>query len=482
MGGSVSMGARIRALRRRSGIGQASLARTLGISASYLNLMENGRRPIPAPMLFSLAAALQVDVNAFSVDEGTSLHQELLAALGEPIFDEVEVKAVDVADLVQHHPAMAAAMALLWRRYRSSQETVEKLASLVTGAAGAVDASRLPSEEVNDLIQRNLNHFPEVEAAAEEIWARHGLSVPVMFEALERVLRVDHGVEVRIVQDAPGGVIRRFDPETKVLSLWEAAPPRSWHFQMAHQIGLLRLSEAFERVGADPQLTTDESRSMCRMVLANYFAGALLMPYRPFLEAARSARYDVEILGHRFRTSFEQVCHRLTCMRRPGNEGLRFHFVKSDTAGNISKRFSGSGIEFARFGGGCPRWNVSMAFQTPGRIRTQVSEMPDGTKYFCIARTVEKRLGGYRAAEVHYAIGVGCRLEDARELVYTDGIDLSKERLVSIGTHCRVCDRLDCEQRAFPSIRHRLELDENVRRIAFYGMGEAPGSRRNGSG
>ena len=252
MAGSVSMGARVRALRRRSGIGQASLARALGISASYLNLMENGRRPIPAPMLFPLAAALQVDVNAFSVDEGTSLHQELLAALGEPIFDEVEVKAVDVADLVQHHPAMAAAMALLWRRYRSSQETVEKLASLVTGAAGAVDASRLPSEEVNDLIQRNLNHFPEVEAAAEEIWARHGLGVPVMFEALERVLRVDHGVEVRIVQDAPGGVIRRFDPETKVLSLWEAAPPRSWHFQMAHQIGLLRLSEAFERVGVDP--------------------------------------------------------------------------------------------------------------------------------------------------------------------------------------------------------------------------------------
>ena len=98
--------------------------------------------------------------------------------------------------------------------------------------------------------------------------------------------------------------------------------------------------------------------------------------------------------------------------------------------------------------------------------------MPEGGRYFCIARTVEKRHGGYRAPETLYAVGIGCRIEDAHEMVYADGIDLDRERVIPIGTHCRTCDRLGCEQRAFPSIRHRLELDENTRRIGFYGMRE----------
>jgi predicted transcriptional regulator/transcriptional regulator with XRE-family HTH domain len=479
MSQTVSLGARVRGLRRRQTMSQGALARAVGISPSYLNLIESGRRPMPAHLMFQLAAALKVEVSEFAVDEGSSLQQELLSALEDPVFDEAEIRAPDVADLVQHHPAIARAMALLWRRYHSGQESLEKLSSLVSesGGVGGFDTSRLPSEEVNDLIQRHLNHFPSIEEAAERLWERHKLTVPLLFESLERLLRDEHGVTVRIVSGDQAGVIRRYDPEARVLSLWEAAAPRSWHFQMAHQIGLLTLDAELDAIAEDPQITTSESRRLARMVLANYFAGALLMPYEAFLSAAREVRYDVELLGHRFRTSFEQVCHRLSCMQRPGREGIRFHFVKTDTAGNVSKRFSGSGISFARFAGGCPRWNVCTAFQTPGRIRTQVSVMPDGARYFCIARTVEKRLGGYRAAETLYGVGIGCRIEHAKEMIYAEGIDLAKERVIPIGTHCRVCDRLDCEQRAFPSIRHKLELDENMRRIAFYAMPVPEGGR-----
>ena len=192
------------------------------------------------------------------------------------------------------------------------------------------------------------------------------------------------------------------------------------------------------------------------VVKASYFAGAVLMPYEPFLAAARELRYDVELLERRFGVSFEQVCHRLTTLRRPGSEGVPFHFLRIDIAGNISKSFSASGIRFARFSGACPRWNAHAAFLTPGLIRTQLSEMPDGRKYFCIARTIQKDTGGYRGQHAMQALGLGCEMGHAKELIYADGLRLDQPP-VPVGVTCRLCERTDCEQRAFPPLQQRAQ-------------------------
>ena len=205
------------------------------------------------------------------------------------------------------------------------------------------------------------------------------------------------------------------------------------------------------------------------MALASYFAAAVLMPYAPFLAAAREERYDIDVIGRRFRVGFEQVCHRLTTLRRPGAEGVPFHMIRIDVAGNISKRFSASGIHFARFSGACPRWNVFASFMTPGMIRIQLSRMPDGVAYFCIARTVHKDAGGYHAQQPVQAIGLGCQLTWARHLVYSDGVDIDNlDTATNVGVTCRTCDRTDCEQRAFPSLRHPLRIDEDVRGPSIY--------------
>jgi predicted transcriptional regulator len=254
-----------------------------------------------------------------------------------------------------------------------------------------------------------------------------------------------------------------------VLSLSEALRRGSRNFQVACQLGLLRESATLDRIANDPLLTTDESRALGRVTLANYFAGAVIMPYRPLLEAARDERYDLDLLGHRFRASFEQVCHRLTSLRRPGAEGVPFHFVRIDVAGNISKRFSASGLRFARFSGACPRWNVFAAFLTPGMIRVQVQQMPDGTKYFWVARTIRRNPGGYHAPLSVLAIGMGCEIGYARELVYADGVDLtSAEAVVPVGVTCRLCERSDCAQRAFPALQHPMRVNENVRGVSFF--------------
>jgi predicted transcriptional regulator len=337
------------------------------------------------------------------------------------------------------------------------------------GDVDALHQSRFPPEEVSDLLQRHLNYFPELEEGAEALTRSAGLDGDALFTGLAAHLQRVTGVEVRIEQTARmQSALRRFDADKQVLYLSEVLRRGSRNFQLAHQVGLLTQADVLDRIASDPLLTTDGSRALCRVALANYFASAVLMPYEPFLRAARAERYDIELLGHRFRTSFEQTCHRLTTLRRRGAEGIPFHMIRTDIAGNISKRFSASGHRFVRFSGACPRWSVFEAFQTPGMLRTQVSQLPDGQRFFEVARTVSKESGGFRAPRTQYAIALGCDVSYANEMVYADGLDLSSHQAVGIGPTCRLCDRLDCEQRAYPPLQHALTVDEHVRGVSFY--------------
>ncbi|HET7826359.1 MAG TPA: short-chain fatty acyl-CoA regulator family protein, partial [Anaeromyxobacter sp.] len=364
----------------------------------------------------------------------------------------------------------ARAILTLYQAYRATREASDSLAaSLSAGDPEGVDSTHLPTEEVSDLIQRHRNFFPELEEGAEALWRDARLDREYLYTSLVRYLRA-LGVEVRIVRTAEmHGAVRRYDPDAKELLLSEVLRRGSRNFQLAYQVGILTQAEVLDRFAADPHLTSPSSRALARVALANYFAGAVLMPYEPFLEAARSERYDIDLLGHRFRASYEQTCHRLTTLHRPGAEGVPFHMVRVDIAGNISKRFSASGLRFARFSGACPRWSVFEAFTTPGLIRTQLSEMPDGAAYFWIARTVNREYGGWHAPRSMVAIGLGCEASRSRELVYADGIDLeSREARVPVGITCRLCERMDCEQRAFPPLQHPLRVNEHVRGVSFY--------------
>jgi len=465
------LGARVRALRRREGLTQVKMAERLSISTSYLNLIEHDKRPLTAALLIKLASTFSVDLASFSADDDARLVGDLMAVFGDPMFDRHALANVDVRDLVHHAPAAAEAVLTLYRSYQGAREQAESLAARVLGDSPMdAAAARLPSEEVTDLIQRRNNHFAGLESAAEALWHEGGFDPADVASGLVRFLEDQLRVRIEVVQEAMArGAVRHYDPRTRVLRLSEVLAPRSRLFQLATQIGLVWQAELLDRLADDPHITTEASRKLARLVLAGYFAGAVLMPYEAILSAAQTERYDIELLGHRFRTSFEQVCHRLTTLQRPGDEGVPFHFLKIDSAGNLSKKFSASGIRFSRFGGSCPRWNVSQAFRSPGRLTTQVSRMPNGQPYFCVAKTVIRRHGGYKAPETVHAVGLGCKLEHASRLVYSDGVDLtSEDAIVPIGVTCRLCERSECDQRAFPSLRQPLRLDENVRGIGFY--------------
>lgn len=469
----VRFGAKIKALRRQKGLSQAELAERLGVSASYLNLIESNHRALPAAMLVKLAQLFGVELSSFSSDDEARAFAELTEVLSDPIFEESNVTKQELKDLSAQSPNISRAFVSLYQAYLNAKESLSTLAEKLTMSADLadnVDHAKLPSEQVSDLLQRNQNHFPMLEDAAEELWREAKLQSEDLYSGLIRYLEQRLSVKVEIVRSAlTRDTLRRYDPTRRLLLLSELLPTRSRLFQLAHQIGLLTQKETLRTLSEDAVLTTEESRSLSRVALANYFAGAVLMPYEPFLQAAKEERYDIDVIGRRFRVGFEQVSHRLTTLRRPGQEGLPLHMIRIDIAGNISKRFSASGIHFARFSGICPRWNVLAAFLTPGMIRIQLSRMPDGVVYFCIARTIQKDSGGYHSPQMVQAIGLGCRVEYAKELVYADGVDLENlSSAVPVGVTCRLCERIDCQQRALPSLRHSLHVDENVRWVSLY--------------
>jgi predicted transcriptional regulator len=427
-------------------------------------------------VLIKLAQLFGVDVGAFAADDDGRLVADLTEAFADPVLEEYDLTSVDVRELAGASPEAARAVLGLYRAYQAVRATADDLSSrlrdgeALAGTDGARGVSHVPSEEVSDYLQRHWNHFPELETAAEELAARAKLTSDDLYSGMIRYLERELGVSVQIARwDAMRGVLRRFDPERKTLTLSELLPTRSRTFQLAHQIAMVTLNDLLERHAAEGRFTSAEARVLGKVALANYFAGAVLMPYTAFHQAASDERYDVDVLGRRFRVGFEQVCHRLTTLRRQGAEGVPFHMMRIDVAGNISKRFSASGIRFARFSGACPRWNVFSAFMTPGMIRIQVSRMPDGLAYFCIARTIQKDAGGYHAQQPVQSIGLGCQIEFARHLVYADGFDLdNRDTLVPVGVTCRLCERTECEQRAVPSLKVPLHVDENQRGLSLY--------------
>lgn len=482
---AVRFGKKVRALRARANLTQAAMAERLGISPSYLNLIEHDRRPLTTELLLRLAQHFDLDLRAFAAREDARLVADLSEVFSDPMFEEHPLTRRELADFVAACPDVARAVLQLQHAYASARQTAVTLAERVLdapegveGGAGSgvgaevqgLDRVRLSSEQVSDLLQKHGNHFPALEEAAERLWRDARLEPEALFGGLAAHLQRRHGVSVRIATVGEmRGAIRRFDPERRELLLSEVLRRGSRNFQLADQIGLLELGAELAPLVDDPCLATDESRTLGRVALAGYFAAAVLMPYADFRRAAEQTRYDVELLGHRFRVGWEQTCHRLTTLRRPGEEGVNFYFVRVDLAGNISKKFSAAGIRFPRFSGLCALWNVHAAFLQPGIVRVQVSRLPDGTGYFSIARTVRRHAGDYRAPNVLHSVGLGCDLESARRLVYADGVDLANAAAaVPIGITCRLCERMDCQARAFPPLHAPLTVDANVRAVSFF--------------
>lgn len=453
-------GVKLREIRSRMRLTQAEYAAQLGVSLSYLNQMENNHRPVSARVVLALAEEFAVDVTELSAGSTERMVADIREAVADPVFGTPPPLG-DIQLVASNAPALAKAFLTLHRTHRETQERLAQLNEAL-GREGATLAP-LPWEEVRDFFHYCNNYVDAIDRAAERF---AGQLAGERRAALAGWLEARHRIVVAVEEGAP---LRHYDPAARrlVLSGHAAAPTQA--FQMLHQIALLEHGPLIEATLGLAGFRSAAAQAICQTGLANYFAGAAMLPYGRFLEAAQARRHDIEALALAFDASIEQVGQRLSTLQRTGAKGVPFYFVRVDQAGTITKRHSATRLQFARFGGGCPLWNVHQAFEMPGRFLRQLAETPDGARYLCLARDVSKPGGSFGAPVRRFAIGLGCEIAHAGAVVYADDLDLRNAAAYQpIGISCRICERLTCHQRAVPPLDRRVEVDPNERGVLPY--------------
>lgn len=457
-------GVKLRELRGRLGLTQKGFADKLGVSLPYLNQMENNHRPVSAAVVLALAQEFGFDVTELTTGDAERIVSDMREALADPVFAKSAPPLADLRLAASNAPALARAFLELHRAYR---QTHERLASL-DEALGREDAALRPSpwEEVRDFFHYCDNYIDAVDRAAEHYACPGGVRKDPYITATETLSAL--GIRLQF-SDNP--VMRQYDRDNRALAISARAAGPTQRFQLLYQVALTTQNDLLEATLDLARFHTPEARDIAKIGLANYFAGAALMPYRAFLDAAMETRHDLERLADLFGASIEQVAHRLSTLQRPGAKGIPFFFVRVDQAGTITKRHSATRLQFARFGGACPLWNVHQAFETPGRFLRQLAETPDGVRYLSLARDVSKPGGSFHAPVRRYAISLGCEVQHAGAIVYADGLDL-KGRFEPIGISCRICERRDCHQRSVPPLERRLKVDPDRRGLLPYDIAD----------
>ncbi|MEM1430673.1 MAG: short-chain fatty acyl-CoA regulator family protein [Pseudomonadota bacterium] len=466
------IGPRLRRLRQEQRKTQAEMGRALGISTSYVNLLENNERSVSVPVLLKLFDVFGVDWREIAEDEASTLLPDLRAAVQDPLFEAQRPDLAELRAALVHAPGLAGAFLQLHKAYQAATEQIIAVAETRAEGPGA-DASALlatsAESAVHAFFRRNRNHFRTLESAAAIFWDGMSIATDEIYTCVKARLRDRLGLTVRVVpvEDLPN-TLRAYDEGRREVLLSEALDHPNRVFQLVHVAGLLEHSLLLDSLLDGSGITEPWGLSRCRVELANYFAAAVLMPYGAFLEEARTSKYDFDHLATRFGVSFEQACHRATTLQREGAQGVPFFFLRLDKAGNVTKRFNSTGFPLAEHGGACPRLDVHTSFRTPGRIVPQFVEMPDASRFFVFSRTVPRPRFTRHAQDVRLAVAMGCAMDHLGDIGYAENFSPTPTNVVPIGINCRVCPRQNCDQRAHQALLLAQTFDERRRGATRY--------------
>ena len=466
----LKIGPKIKAFRRQLGRQANKLAEQLEISPSYLNLIEGGKRKIDGDLLLKICEELKIELSDLTSKSDINLANNISELLDDNLFEDLDILGPEIRDLVNTNPKIARALIKLGDNYKKKDHEIVNKVENLSGKMIDSRKNSFPGEVVSDFIQENKNYFPKLENFANTVFEKIQTNNRTHYMSLCKFLKNEYDITVKDIIPEEGKPFSKiFNKEKKELLLSDYNSLETKKLYAAAQLGQEGSINEINEYLSKFTFPTEESRELTKIALLNYCGAAILMPYKLFHLECKKLKYDLELLQNTFATSFEQVAHRVTCLQDPKLPGIPFHMLRVDIAGNISKRFSLSGIEIPRYGGACPRWNVYAAFTTPGKIHAAVSKMSNGEKYVCIARTVEKGVGRFGKSKSILSIGLGCEAKHAKDFVYTENLNVNdKKTEIPIGVSCRTCDRLDCSQRAFPPLHKKFDVDINNRGVSVY--------------
>jgi len=462
------IGQSLRELRLEHELTQAAFADSLGLSTSYLNQMENNQRHVTASVLLALAERYSVDIGKLSSYDHDRLLADLVECFADPLFKGRVPSAHELRLATQNSPSVARALITMHQALRRTSDQLAELDDSIHRTGSLAEPT--PYEEVRDYFHFTNNYLHDLDERAEALANQLDTAGSDRFDALSAYAENELGLTIEM-QDSDSRTLRDYNPVGKLLRLNRRHSRATRAFQLACQVGLIEHHDAINTLIEAADFRSKEAADICRIGIANYFAGAMLMPYANFHAAAKRLLHDLVLLADEFDTSIEQVAHRLSTLQRPGLPGVPIFFARVDRAGNITKRHSATKLQFARFGSACPLWNAHKAFESPGQLIRQLAETPDGEQYLCVACTVDKPSGGYKDPNRRYALALGCEVKYIDQFVYGAQLDPNADGVFErIGVSCRICERSDCVQRAAPPLKSTLSVNQNVRRIIPYGL------------
>lgn len=448
-------GARLKRLRRNLKLTQSRMAEELGVSASYLNLMERNQRPITAQVLIRLVEIYDLDIAVFSAEPEQKTFLALREAASDPILASLGLDDQDLKELNEVHPLGAQAIINLHKSHRNLAYTIAGLTEKVSGEPSFSGNIQRPEEIVRELVQENDNYFAEIEEAAELFSSEISFDRRDMFQQLSARLQQLHSIRTRIIpQKVMRSHQRRLDQHSRRLLLSEFLSEQQTCFQMIVQIAHLELRDLFDEKSMDSRLfeAGKPAKDLYRDFLARYFAMAVLLPYEQFVEQADELQIDVLRLSAKFDTSIEMIIRRLASLRKPGSLGLPIFFFRMDRAGTIIERGGDKSFGFAQVGGNCPKWNIWN--NSANNLAPQVDfvETGDGARLLSVAFAIEHKNPLSEQFTYSQIMVFGCASNRAMETIY--GKHLGETRELSpteIGANCRVCERQQCGQRSIPT-------------------------------
>ena len=456
------IGTQLRQLRRDHGQTQVEMGRVLGVSAAYINLLEKNQRSLSVPVLMALADHYNVDWRDVVMDKSANILADLRNAIQDPLFAGSQPDIQELRAAIDHAPSLVQNFLKLHQSHRTAMDNIMRFGS--DGVPPELLTSS-PETIIYNFFRDHFNYFDVLERAADALIAEEPSQPYEMQRTLRQRLFTRHGIEVETWPvEQMSESLRIYDAERGVIQLSEALDYQNRAFQLAHILCFVELSDILNDITAGMKAESNRAIARCHVELANYFAAAVLMPYDAFHAMAEQSGYDIDRMASAFAVSFEQVCQRLTTLQRETKRGVPFFFLRVDKAGNVTKRFNATSFNIAEYGGSCPVWNLHTAFRTPGVILPQFVELPDGEKFFTLARTTERPVYSMQTQDRRLAISLGCEIKHAHKLIYNSTFQKPADDAFSkIGINCHLCLRRNCSQRAHDPLFAELSTDTSRR-------------------
>lgn len=461
------IGPQLRQLRRSFNQTQAEMARQLGVSAAYINLLENNQRSMSVKILMGLTETYGVDGRSLVNDSEITHLADLRSAVKDPIFADARPDLQELRAAIDHAPQLVS---LFLQLYQDHGKLRDNLRNMSAGSSMSELLVKSPETAIYDFFRDHSNHFSALENMADGARAAIGGRADDIYSNLKRHLKQAFHIDVDImgIDDMPD-TLRLFDETAGRVLLSEALDAINRNFQLAHVLALVTCAGLLDQLAASANIPTAMGQARCRVELANYFAAAFLMPYDEVLATAQRTGYDIDRIATSFGVSFEQACQRLTTLQRKGAQGVPFFFLRIDKSGNVTKRFNATPFTLAEQGGACPVWNIHSAFSAPGRIMPQFVELPDAGQFFTLSRTTDRPVVSRYMQDRRLVVTLGCERAHVHEIGYAAPFNLEdRAHIAKIGINCHICPRQACSDRAHEPLHVNLPVDANRRGSTRY--------------